>query len=836
MPYKLRKAPRRELYWVVTKDSGMKHSKEPIPLKKARAQMKALYRSMKLEGGNLADGLIPLETTIELKEILTTNTYNDDESEMFIKLEEIYDNLDGDHRALLDNIFRQYVTVESGISPFIAMAEEVSYNESGKEVIRKMLRIIDNHSEKAIVTPPPEYSGNGSMKLKGGAGVNQRIVDALVRNNAQTENDIVTIFQGATMPQRHALDEIVQYGSGNEFETMGSAMFHWSPEMAPQMLKWFQREAETDTESEGHHDSDEESVEGEGRLRGGMENVTTFASVYDNIINELNKMNPSVQRLIHLYEDSPPQTQGALDEIALLCTQPDNPARDYLTYIDNLTLPRQLALINDIMAFHEYGGGALRGGMDKPSTSSHRIKAVATTTRPTEGMEALLKIETLMKEILMEIRTGRLRPWINIVTPLDDIYDALSDVAKNYIDSVFLHEIQLPYNLFVSRVGTRNLDWIQPAFVQLIKHIRELNEIRGSGNLKQLLVGAGLWDYLKDTTKKIKNEIFNPDSIARKRISDITKGIRTDYPPSVRSVLEKYGNYTIMGLRLRRDPVQSAIHQAFNLITLGQWNKGREETKMDTLFHLGIEARIGSGPNEHNLIIEKNEVINIGNLKPITSSTEYCRVPTPNPTITLLQFLKKGEDRRGGDFFKYDPFGNNCQDFVATLLMANGIYTRMAETFVKQNVESLLSRLPSYTHAVAKGITDLGGLANVALEGGSNGKFITQLRKAGIEPSAYLKEASRRAKEHHYPYKLLGFAQDGSHKLAIPDKNGKMVAFGKVGYGDHIIYSHLEKSHSVPSGTAEKKKRVFHKSHTKMRGAWASEPFSPNNLALRILW
>lgn len=49
MPYKLRKAPKRELYWVVAED-GSKKSKEPIPLARAKAQIKALYASMKGDG------------------------------------------------------------------------------------------------------------------------------------------------------------------------------------------------------------------------------------------------------------------------------------------------------------------------------------------------------------------------------------------------------------------------------------------------------------------------------------------------------------------------------------------------------------------------------------------------------------------------------------------------------------------------------------------------------------------------------------------------------------------------------------------------------------------
>jgi len=41
MPYKLRKAPKRDLYWVVGED-GLHHSKEPITMEQAKKQMTAL--------------------------------------------------------------------------------------------------------------------------------------------------------------------------------------------------------------------------------------------------------------------------------------------------------------------------------------------------------------------------------------------------------------------------------------------------------------------------------------------------------------------------------------------------------------------------------------------------------------------------------------------------------------------------------------------------------------------------------------------------------------------------------------------------------------------------
>ena len=54
MPYKLRKAPKRDLYWVVGPD-GKHHSKDPLPKERAEAQMKALYSAMRRE----EDAVVP---------------------------------------------------------------------------------------------------------------------------------------------------------------------------------------------------------------------------------------------------------------------------------------------------------------------------------------------------------------------------------------------------------------------------------------------------------------------------------------------------------------------------------------------------------------------------------------------------------------------------------------------------------------------------------------------------------------------------------------------------------------------------------------------------------
>ena len=657
--------------------------------------------------------------------------------------------------------------------------------------------------------------------------------------------------------------------------------------------------AETTAEYDG---SEVEDYNGKG-LYGGMDqpgnvtlvgtplndpnaNDTHFASVYKNIIQELGKgHNASIDKLYDFYDNATPEEQHILDSRSLLVgihQEEQEPERDYLSLIEHLTYPLAQDLISMLGPLVTHQGGSLHGGMeatmvtsaplpppddpedDKPHRGAHekdislslKDMAMAMKRLITHRDRTRINLKDAIKEHLKKFRPKdrHATKWIEGQYDVKHIRSSLSKIDRQIRDLEY--RMAPPVPVVMPRVTRGRARAIiqplpgvpmfrppSPAPSASSDASDDDSHFDGFGHLRKSLEGAGLWDFVKDALnpRKVYNEIFNPESIARKRITDVSRGIRTDYPPSARATLERYGNWKVVEIRLRRDPVQSAIHTAFNLITLGRWNRGREEEKMDTLFHLGIEIGLENGGQEHRLLVEKNEVINVGSIKPMMSDTQTCRVPTPSPPVTLLEFLKRGEDRRpGGEFFRYDPFANNCQDFVAILLVGNNIYTSQARAFVKQNVDSLLSKLPSYTHSVARGITDLGAIANVAVEGAGTATpgnpFRSQLEKAGIEPSAYLKEATRRAKEHRYPYKLLGFAKDGEHKLAIPDKNGRMVAFGKVGYGDHIIYSFLEKKHSVPEGTAEKKRNVFQKSHSKMKGAWASDPFSANNLALKVLW
>jgi DNA adenine methylase len=124
-----------------------------------------------------------------------------------------------------------------------------------------------------------------------------------------------------------------------------------------------------------------------------------------------------------------------------------------------------------------------------------------------------------------------------------------------------------------------------------------------------------------------------------------------------------------------------------------------------------------------------------------------------------------------------------------------------------------------------------------ALERGekSSDAFMKQLEKLKISPDDYMTVARHLAKSKGYDPDKLAFASDGDHKLLYESPEG-LRKFGKVGYGDYIIWSYLERMGKVPKGTADQKRNTFQKSHRAMSKEYGLRKYSPNELALNINW
>ena len=124
-----------------------------------------------------------------------------------------------------------------------------------------------------------------------------------------------------------------------------------------------------------------------------------------------------------------------------------------------------------------------------------------------------------------------------------------------------------------------------------------------------------------------------------------------------------------------------------------------------------------------------------------------------------------------------------------------------------------------------------------ARQGGARGsgnrpmaKLATHLEELGIDPHAYLEEARRKARAAGLAWRLLGWAEDDTHKLQIPNEEGRLIQFGAAGMGDHILYSLMKDK------SAAKHRRAYRARATKIKGDWWRDRYSPGSLALTILW
>lgn len=243
----------------------------------------------------------------------------------------------------------------------------------------------------------------------------------------------------------------------------------------------------------------------------------------------------------------------------------------------------------------------------------------------------------------------------------------------------------------------------------------EFKEIKGGYIVKhenedhKLMYGEG---FFSDVYDKVKKAVRNTVDLLKR-----VPPIRKDYPPNVRALLSQYGNGLIVGLTIRREPIQSFINKALGYITSGKWDKAKRDANYDNMFHLSLVADIKSGTDIRRILIEKNEVINMSTNFSTTDKQTLFPLATPN-AMTLMELMNGTRQRMGDEnFFKYDAFTNNCQNFVLNLVETAGVMTPEAKAFILQPVEDLLKGLPSYTPFVARAITDLGALANRVIYG-----------------------------------------------------------------------------------------------------------------------
>ena len=184
-------------------------------------------------------------------------------------------------------------------------------------------------------------------------------------------------------------------------------------------------------------------------------------------------------------------------------------------------------------------------------------------------------------------------------------------------------------------------------------------------------------------------------------------GAKLDFSNKIKKILKKYGDKKIRSIRIGRRPINNLVERAFNIISLGAWEKLRKKYYYDVLMHLFLVLTLEDGTV---LSLEKNSIVTMSENDPRCSlkDVECIEIEYPADSITVNDLVQNTLTRIGKEkFFIYDPFTQNCQIFISDVLETFGLLTEKAKKFIYQDITEIVERLPFYVKYVAKAVTDV---------------------------------------------------------------------------------------------------------------------------------
>ena len=263
------------------------------------------------------------------------------------------------------------------------------------------------------------------------------------------------------------------------------------------------------------------------------------------------------------------------------------------------------------------------------------------------------------------------------------------------------------YYVVHSKTGTRHTK--KPiSYYQARAQMRALNAIYNNKNLNYHdYNGQGFFDSLKSGIKNVYG-----------RVKGFITGVRDDYMPSVRKLLQEIQGKKIVKMIVVRDPIKEEIHMLANAISMNEINKFKKEVSIDDLFHLFCVCTLDDG---QMIRFEKNaeiEAFKISKIQQIDKSNIFeCVVPNQ---ISLNELLDNTRQKIGDRlFFDYNSMFSNCQDFIYNCLYHNGYESTnpKMKSFIKQDLTKLAKNMSSTSKTIMNTLTDLGKKTNILIGG-----------------------------------------------------------------------------------------------------------------------
>jgi hypothetical protein len=224
--------------------------------------------------------------------------------------------------------------------------------------------------------------------------------------------------------------------------------------------------------------------------------------------------------------------------------------------------------------------------------------------------------------------------------------------------------------------------------------------------LEYKLRGRGINKQNKNKCKFCGGSISTEPVEDKQSYADALLNGRNNYAPKDRALLSKISNEIITGFTIGRTALISAIK------TAGEYIIG-DKIPYDNYYHLFLIISLNNG---QLLRLEKNHIIELSLISAFPNAELQMIYYIPSG-LTVNELLNNTQNYMGGKYFLYQAFGNNCQDFVLSVLRANNININKQDTdFIKQDVKGSLKN-NTFLRKASNSATDLARVADVALYG-----------------------------------------------------------------------------------------------------------------------
>ena len=173
-------------------------------------------------------------------------------------------------------------------------------------------------------------------------------------------------------------------------------------------------------------------------------------------------------------------------------------------------------------------------------------------------------------------------------------------------------------------------------------------------------------------------------------------------PPSFRNILSKIGQDKINSLVLFRTPI--SVSNLLNILSAGEYQKILQKQGYDNAFHLALLI------NGH-YVLDKQAVLHL-EAGSIPASAETLEVPVGNSDISIQELVDNTKKKMGDKLFtSYNAKNNNCQNFILSVLQANGLNNPEATSFIKQDSQQIFEQLPKYAEIITNVVTATAAVA-----------------------------------------------------------------------------------------------------------------------------